>query len=863
MGISWLGNRRLVAAAGIFLALSSTMPIAPGVCLDEPARVLANAAEAGRLLDDSNRLRPRNRMECLRLLLAAETVMPPFYSRKNEVLDGIITVEEELSRISDLQRLDEKLREHYSADALVRRKALLAGTKPDSPEQMNAFAALAGRDLQLGLLDDADKNFRQALRLGWRKSFFRQYTPWPDENRLVAALVKAGRVKQAESLLLFIEEQYLTRENTACAFGESNPFIAELRAERFAFYADQKRFDDADALLNDILGAKFADANYELARYYLYKKLNATFETLAKSEDSTARQNAIAWAQKLLTVQLSHYASDDYRVADTRLSLAFLAEQCSNWPVAVDNYASALSIGQLYGPESEQVTRAREGLKRIDLVIASTPTAEPGLSASIDKTLTQAKHNAVELRMLSEKPMDGASEAESHAHYQSLEKLAPYCVWTSNCFYQLSTLYEKSESWSAIPPLVAATVQYQRHTSPDLPVGCCQGNSWSYTNRGLILLAVKALLKIGTQADATSFLNTQMQVLKEEFGFDDYVSAAQAATLIGDIDLSLKLWGEVIDHASSESDAIHLERVALPALVQLKAQALEERAKQVAARINKSYDQKREAQTIATDAEAKKGFYPAKVSTDPYAFNYAALASRALTIGPDARLLLYDGPGQPWWYSDAGSFGTFTTTEPLLQSGQMKFVYHGGPRTFGPPAKLVSTSDFDTKLVGTKFFYGPPAVPKLPFTPPPAVPKSALRLNVLSDFQILKPGDYVSKGGAASHLDMMEKGRVRLFITGDTTLSSDLTIAAEGQINPSRGDRPFDERGDFILPYEFEIWYGGKKPIRLEKGATYNGAIYAPESAVVLEDGAQIHGAVIARTITLNGRSAIYFVRRH
>jgi len=806
-------------------------------------------------------LAPDDRQEALRLTLAAEAAMPPNYSRESDIRCRIIELEEELSRFTDIPGLDEKDRERYRVDVLMRRRTAVADGRSDSRQKMIDLAGLAYWELHLGLLDDADKHYREALSLGWQKPiilFYRNYSP---DDAIILALIKAGREKEAESLLLFIEKEYEAHAKDSLRSGQPNFRIAEQIAKRFTFLVEQNRFDEASALLTEILADVFPYADDERSRCYLFDQLNETFESIAKSNAVETRLKALNWAQQLLAWQLKHYDVDDYRVCNTQLELAILNERNANWSESVDNYASALSTAIKYGAKGATYTRSIEGLQRIATALTSQPEANDKLLDKIKTTLVEAKKNSDKIRSIDTDPGLFPSEYELRARLATLKDLAPFSDTANNNFVSLSQLYEKNENWAAIPALVSDTVKYQRHTSPVISGGCWQGNGWSYTNRTLILLAVKALLKTSTPAAATNFLKELMQILKEEATFDDYANNARAADLIGDPQLALNMWKIVVDRAATEADTYILEREAIPSLVRLKADDQAARAKEIIARLRNESSQRRSADRLTTEARMHEGLLPAPVSASPYTFNYAALASKALSIDANSRLLLYDGPGQHWWSPFAGSFGTFQTTEPVLQSNNLKFVYHGTPESLGSPTTLISVNDFKPELVGTRFFYGPPPVPKLPFAPPPAVPRSAKRLVDLSKQQTLKPGDYFASSAVVTCLDMMEKGRIRLFISDTPGAATGLTIGTSGRINGRTSDRPFDERGDNLLPYQFEIWYGGKKPVRMEKGADYNGTIYAPEADVILDD-AQIHGAVIARTISLKGRSAIYFVRR-
>ncbi len=486
-------------------------------------------------------------------------------------------------------------------------------------------------------------------------------------------------------------------------------------------------------------------------------------------------------AAALLTWQLKHYEADDYRICNTELELAILNEHNTNWSEAVNNYSSALSTAIKYGAEGEKYTRSVAGLQRIAAALTSQPGVNDSLLSQIGKTLAEAKEDADKIKALDKNPIDATAEAEMSARFAALEKLAPYGDAAGDYLSHLSRLYERNANWKAAPALVSATVEYQRHTSPDLPTMCFQGNSWSYTNQGLILFAVQALLKTSTPAAATDFLKKQMQVLKEESNFCDYANDARAAELIGSHQLAFSLWKNVVDRADSEVDTYILEREAIPSLLQLKADDEATRAKEIVVRLRGEANQRRESQRLATEASLREGFLPAPVSEEPYVFNYAALASHTLMVGPEARLLLYDGPHQSWWYSFAGSFGTLQIAEPVLQTGDLKFVYHGSPHTFGPPASLISEANFKPELVGTRYFYGPPALPKHPFAPPPVVPSTSTRLSNVTKSQALKPGDYLASSGVITCLDMMEKGRVRLFITDTASSKIGLTIASDGR----------------------------------------------------------------------------------
>ncbi len=106
---------------------------------------------------------------------------------------------------------------------------------------MNDLATLACWEVHLGLFDDAEKHYREALRLGWHKQhlqFIRSLSP---DDIIVRALVKAGRDKQAESLLLFTEQQNEWHAKNASESGETNSFIAEQMAKRFTFLAERRR----------------------------------------------------------------------------------------------------------------------------------------------------------------------------------------------------------------------------------------------------------------------------------------------------------------------------------------------------------------------------------------------------------------------------------------------------------------------------------------------------------------------------------------------------------------------------------------------------------------------------------------------
>jgi hypothetical protein len=822
----------------------------------------ARAFGAAKLLKESNRAGYNQPQEALRLILEAEAMMPPKYSKEEDIRNRVIELEQQLCNRNDLAGLDEKTQQHYRTDVLKRLQAAVTANQPTTYEQAYRLAALADWEVTMGYLDSADEHFRQALELGWKKRLsWYPYNPTACES-LVGALIKSGRDHQAESLLVFIEQQYARHARELKLRGETNLLIGEQMARRFSFLAEHKRFEEASALLDEILGEKIANSDNELARHYLFNQLNKAFADLANSNLITTKQKAYEWAQELLSWQLKHYDSDDYRICNTRLELGFLDEKSARWKEASLNYSEALASAIKYGANGVGYTRALAGLERLTEALSAQPNPDIALIFDIKNTRTKAQIDSEQIKLLSAKKVDSKSESALSAQLAAAEKLAPYSTAAANCFWDLYSLYEKNQNWMAIPDLVATTVQYQRHTSPILPAMCWEGNPWSHTNRGLILSAVQALLKTSTPVAASDFLEKQMRILKDELTFEDYANEARAVSLIGDRKLAISKWKAVIDRSENEADTFTVEREAVPALEKLQATVEAKQGRKIVTQIRKESNQRKDLERRAMETNRRDGFLPAPVSDDPYAFNYAALAKDALTVGKDARLPLYDGATQPWWYSFAGSFGALQISEPVLQSGSFKFIYHGGPDTFGPPTSLLSNPDFKPELVGIRFFYGPPPIPRLPFAPPPAVPAGAIHLNKIKKSQILEPGDYVASSGIVTNLDMLKVGRARLFIKDAASSKTGLTIAPGGRINGRRADRPFDEHGDNLLPFEFQICYGGKKPIRFEKGASYNGTIYAPEADVVLEDGARIHGAVIARTITLNGRSAIYFVRR-
>ncbi|MBU6451544.1 MAG: hypothetical protein KGS72_07190 [Cyanobacteria bacterium REEB67] len=799
-------NHLANAALAVLLAaapLAVLAETAETAKIDPAMSQAARALGAAKLLEESNSAGYNQPQEALRLILEAEAIMPPKYSREEEIRNRVIELEQQLSNQPDLPGLDEKTRQHYRVDVLKRLREAAAPSAATRREQAYKLAALSGWELNLGLLDDADEHYRQALELGWRNQHARSYHDCTSDNSIIQALLKAGREKQAESLLLFIEEQYTAHAQELSLRGETNCLIGEQTAKRFDFLAERNRFDEASALLKDMLSENSACANNELSRYYLFNQLNETFEKLAKSGDIAPRQKALEWTQQLLNWQLKHYDDDDYRLCNTKLEQALLYEKNNYRSNAFNSYSAALISAIKYGAEGEKYTRAVSGLKRLVTALKSNPGENKELLASIEKTLTAAEDSADKIRTLNAKQVDIKSETELSAQLAAVEKLAPYSTAANNCFAYLSGLYEKNQNWAAKPDFVSAAVQYQRHTSPVVQSGCWAGNPWSYTNRGLILLAVKALLNTSTPTAASNFLEKQMLILKDELTFDDYANEARAVDLIGDRKLAIDRWKGVIDRTENEADTFTVEREAIPALEKLQATAEVKQGRKIVTQIRNESNQRKDLERRALETNRRDGFLPAPLSDDPYAFNYAVLTKDALTVGKDARLLLYDGASQPWCYSFAGSFGTVQISEPVLQSGSFKFIYHGGPDTFGPPSSLLSNPDFKPELVGIRFFYGPPAIPRLPLAPPPAVPAGAIHLNNIQKSQILEPGNYIATSGIVTALDMLKVGQVRLFLTDAPSSKTGLTIAPGGRINGQRADRPFDANGDNVLPIEF------------------------------------------------------------
>jgi len=221
-------------------------------------------------------------------------------------------------------------------------------------------------------------------------------------------------------------------------------------------------------------------------------------------------------------------------------------------------------------------------------------------------------------------------------------------------------------------------------------------------------------------------------------------------------------------------------------------------------------------------------------------FRYATFGTTSVTLNGEGLIDSYDSsqgaysPATASAHGDVGTNGAAAGNVSLHGDMRVNGNAYSGP---GSNPNVVVTMTSTDVITGNKL-----AMPKPEPMAPVTVP-GGTNLGVLT-----VSGDTTLPGGTYTYQNISVTGNGRLTFTGPTTLyvTGTLNIAGHGVSTASN------------LPPNLLIYVAGAGAVSLG-GQSFYGGVYAPQSAVTIQDHIALYGSVMGTAVTTSGNIDLHY----